>query len=340
MSVKEEDLETIINDIIDIRSDPSTMIERFNIVLYSLKGFKKNETTVYFIEQFIDGLSEMEPAPRLTIDPYLNKVAEKIQKAADKLKIDPDRLKEDQISDIVKPLIRNYEHLNIIYETHSNPTKFLTKYILNQERGANFESPNLIALFDSSSNFIGGSGLQVGRTGKYCIVSIDKYEPVKKRSDISEEEYNEYKRLFHLFDIDHDGIITPKEFDEICSQTGIKKSWPQIVKFGKILFEKDPKAGVDLDDFIDAIIRFGLFDNEDAIRRIFDLYCDDPENDTLSMVGLKRIANDLEVEPYRGDMNLLYKFAVDKNASVTYKEFRDYIKAEVRKGNIVLPQRI
>ena len=111
------------------------------------------------------------------------------------------------------------------------------------------------------------------------------------------------------------------------------------MKFQKLLFKDSNVTGANLDEFIDASIKFGVFDSDDVIRRVFDLYCDDAENDTLSLLGLKRIANELEHEPYKGDVNLLYKFAVDKTAGVTYIEFRDFIKKGLKSGTITLPNK-
>lgn len=339
--LKQEDLDTVINDIIAIRSEPETMIERFNIVLYSLKGFKKNESTVFFIEGFINELTNLDPLPRMEVDPFLGEVAQKILNASEKMKVNPEKFSESEINNIVKPLIKNYENLNIIYDTHTNASKFLTKIVLKEDsRGSGFDSPNVITLFDTSTNYIGGAGRLIGRTGHYLIVTIDKYDKIQKRTDISEEEYNRYKILFKTFDTDNDGILTPKEFEDIINQTGIKNSWPLILKFQKLLFANDPNRGVNLEEFIDAIIKFGLFDNEDAIRRVFELYCDDTENDTISLLGLKRIANDLDVEPHKGDVNILYKFAVDKNTNVSWVEFRDFIKKGIKKGDIVIPKKL
>lgn len=339
--ISQENLDIVMKDIIGIRSEPLTMIDRFNVVLYSLKGFKKNEETVIFIERFIEELGIMEPLPKMEIDPYLSTIADKIFKASEKMKVNPDRLSDHDLNDIIKPWIKNYQNLNIIYDTHSNPNKFLTKIVLKEDKEkSGFESPNVINLFDLSTTKIGAAGKQVGRTGQYLVVTVDQYDKVEKRDDITEEEYNEFKRLFNLFDTDHDGIITIKEFNEIINSTGVKFSWPLIIKFSKVLFDKDHRGGVTLDNFIDAIIKFGTFENDDVIRRIFELYYDDPENDTISMSGLRKITNDLEVEPYRGDMNLLYKFAQDKNTTVSYVEFRDYIKSEIKKGNIKLPKKL
>jgi len=339
--LSQKDLNTIMDDIITIRSNPKFMVERFNIVLYSLKGFKKNESTVYFIEKFIEELEIMEPLPEMKHDNFLSMVAQKLLIASEKMKKNPDKFTEDELQNILKPYIKNYETFNVFYDTHNNASKLLTKIVLKEDnKGTGFDSPNVLALFDETTAFIGSAGRLIGKTGHYLIVTVDeKYEKVQKRNDLSEEEFEEYKRLFKLFDIDDDGILTPKEFEEIMNKTGIKYTWPLIIKFQKLLF-KDPKIGVNLNEFIDAIINFGLFENDDVIRRVFDLYRDDTENDTLSLNGLKRIANDLETEPHRGDVNLLYKFAVNKNASVTYTEFRDFIKKEIKKGNIILPKKL
>jgi Ca2+-binding EF-hand superfamily protein len=335
------DLETVMKDIIAIRSEPKTMIEKFNIILYSLKGFKKNESTVYFLENFIHELNIMEPLPKFEIDPYLGMVAQKILDASEKKKVQPDKLSNDEINIIAKPYMRNYDQINLIYETHNSASKFLGKIVLREDpRGNGFESPTLSILFDDSLTKIGAAGRMIGKTGHYLILTVDNYEKYEKRSDLTDEEYSEYKRIFKLFDIDDDGILEVSEFNEIVNRPGVKASWPLIGVFQKLLFKNGAIDGANLNDFIDTIINFGLFDNDDVIRRIFNLYRDDVENDTLSLVGLRRVTNDLEIEPHKTDVNNWYRTAYDKNTFVTYKEFYDFIKKEQKAGRIALPRKL
>jgi Ca2+-binding EF-hand superfamily protein len=299
-----------------------------------LKGFKKNESTVFFIEKLIEELKIMDPLPELKTDAYLGVIAQKILLVADKKKVQPDTLSDEELEEILKPLIKNYENFNVIFETHSTGSKLLTKLLVKE--GSSLESDHIIKLFDESSNYIGISGKMVGRTGYYVIVTVDKYEKIENRNDMSEEEFNEYKRLFRLFDTNLDGLIYLDEFNEVVTHPGVKALWPMISILGNFFFPKDRKS-INLNEFIDSILLFTCLDNDDAIRRIWNLYCDDIDNDTLSLVGLKKLANDLEVEPHRNNINMIYKFAVDKNSMVTYKEFRDFIKSEVKKNNIKLP---
>lgn len=348
--IPEQDLNNVMNDIIDIRSNPTSMIERFNIVLYSLKGFKKNEATVFFIENLIEELAKLEPLPQMKIDPFLGTIAKKILNASEKLKINADKLSEHQINEIVKPYIKNYGHFNVLYDTHSSSTKFLTKSVLKDDvQKMGFDAPNITKIFDENVTTIGAGGRLVGKTGYYVIVMVDKYEKFEERTDINEKELKDIQQIFSMIDANKDDIITPDEFNQIANKTSVKFSWPGIAGFGKLLFRKDPKKGVTLNDFIDTIILYGSQNgnsqkgssqNDDWIRRIFDLYCDNYENDTISLEGLKKLANELEAEPYKGELNLLYKFAVDKNSVISFNEFRDHMKNEVKKGNIKIPKNL
>jgi Ca2+-binding EF-hand superfamily protein len=335
----QNELDVVMKDIIDIRSNPKTMVERFNIVLYSLKGFKKNEATVAFIESFIEELQIMEPLPKIQIDPFLGMVAQKVLDASEKRKITPDKIPVDELNLIVKPFMKNHGQIRVIYDTHSSGAKFLTKIILKEDpKGHGFDNPLLEILFDESLTKLGSAGRMIGRTGHYLILAVEKYEKIEKRSDLTDEEFSEFKRIFKLFDIDDNGTLTPKEFDEIVNKPGVRASWPLISVFQKLLFVNDSE-GASLDDFIDTCLSFGVFDSEDVIRRIFNLYRDDIENDTLSLTGLKRIVNDLEIEPYKSEVNLLHRFAYDKNTSATYKEFRDFIRTGIKNKTIVVPSK-
>lgn len=338
-----KDIQTVMKDINSFREDPKTMIERFNVVLYSLKGFKKNEQTVQFIEEFIEELNIMDALPPITLDPFLSMVAQKIQDAADKKNISPDKFEDDELVNITKPFMRNFgERIHVVCENHSSAAKFLVKAILKEDpkRGQGFENPFLYTFTDAQLTKMGGAGKMIGKTGHYLLIFVEKYEKFEKRGDLTDEEFKEFKRVFKLFDSDDNGTLTPEEFSEIVDKPGVRAQWPLINVFQKLLFSGGHEFGASLDEFIDACLDFGGLsstNNEDIIRRIFNLYRDDSDNDTLSLTGLKRIVNDLEVEPQMGEINLLHRFTYDKNIKTDYNEFRDFIKKGIKNGSIKMP---
>jgi Ca2+-binding EF-hand superfamily protein len=399
-------LETIKNDIISIRSNPKSIISRFNIVLYSLKGFKNNEEITIFIERFIEDLSTRKSLPNLEIDPYLVNVANEILNESEKMNVNPDNLTVEEMNKIVNPFIKNYQNLNIIYDTHANPSKFLCKIILKSgEKGSGYSNPNINILFDESVSKIGAAEKNKGKLGHYLILFIDKYEKVNTETEEDKEtkpeinsnivnenvleknsesnlnkDFNqeadllENKNFFQIFDSDNNGFIEPNEFNEIVTKTGIKNSWPLISKFGEILFSKNPNEGVNFEDFIEALITFEKNQTEEEnkkqegyevkeknengnediiIRKIFEVYCDDIERDSISLEGLKRIAIDLESETGTGngtkidsitntinnnnhEGNIFFKFAIEKNSLCNFIDFKNFIKNEIKNGNVKL----
>ena len=58
--------------------------------------------------------------------------------------------------------------------------------------------------------------------------------------------------------------------------------------------EAERIGGISFDDFVDAINdKLGDKDSNEGIRRIFDLFIDDPNADTITLSSLKKITKKL-----------------------------------------------
>ena len=58
--------------------------------------------------------------------------------------------------------------------------------------------------------------------------------------------------------------------------------------------EAERNGGISFDDFVDAINdKLGDKDSNEGIRRIFDLFIEDPNADTITLSSLKKITKKL-----------------------------------------------
>ena len=58
--------------------------------------------------------------------------------------------------------------------------------------------------------------------------------------------------------------------------------------------ETENNGGITFDDFVDAINdKLGDKESKEGIRRIFDLFIDDPNADTITLSSLKKISKEL-----------------------------------------------
>ena len=112
-----------------------------------------------------------------------------------------------------------------------------------------------------------------------------------ERPGLSTEEVDEIKQAFDLFDTNGTGKIDPKELKAAMQSLGFDSKNPTI--FQLIADLDTPEAakngGIDFDNFVEAINdKLGDKESKEGIRRIFDLFIDDPNSDTITLNSSQR----------------------------------------------------
>ena len=117
-----------------------------------------------------------------------------------------------------------------------------------------------------------------------------------ERPGLSSEEVDEIKQAFDLFDTNGTGKIDPKELKAAMQSLGFDSKNPTIYQLIADLDtpEAERNGGISFDDFVDAINdKLGDKESKEGIRRIFDLFIDDPNADTITLSSLKKISKEL-----------------------------------------------
>merc|ERR1719272_1846654 len=113
-----------------------------------------------------------------------------------------------------------------------------------------------------------------------------------ERPGLTEDEIDEIREAFNLFDTDGSGMIDPRELKAAMQSLGFETKNPTIFQ---MIADLDTESGgqIDFDEFLDAITQ-KLRDKEtrSGIKKIFDLF-DDDRSGTVSLKNLKRVAKEL-----------------------------------------------
>ena len=83
-------------------------------------------------------------------------------------------------------------------------------------------------------------------------------------------------------------------------------------------------GGINFDDFVDAI-NDKLEDKEskEGIKRIFDLFIDDPNADTITLRALKKISKELGENMNDKELKDMLERASKNGVELTFEEFYD-----------------
>ena len=126
-----------------------------------------------------------------------------------------------------------------------------------------------------------------------------------ERPGLSSEEVDEIKQAFDLFDTNGTGKIDPKELKAAMQSLG----W---------------NGGISFDDFVDAINdKLGDKESKEGIRRIFDLFIDDPNADTITLSSLKKISKELGENMSDEELKDMLERASKNGVELTFEEFYD-----------------
>ncbi|OXB71740.1 UNVERIFIED_CONTAM: hypothetical protein H355_007869 [Colinus virginianus] len=113
-----------------------------------------------------------------------------------------------------------------------------------------------------------------------------------ERPGLTEDEVEEIREAFNLFDTDGSGMIDPKELKAAMQSLGFETKNPTIYQMIADL-NRDGGGPIDFEEFLDAITsKLGDKESREGIQKIFNLF-DDDRTGTITLKNLKRVAREL-----------------------------------------------
>ena len=147
---------------------------------------------------------------------------------------------------------------------------------------------------------------------------------VTKTSALSNDEVDEIRQAFDLFDTNGTGKIDPKELKAAMQSLGFDTKNPTIYELIASLDtpEATKNGGIVFDDFVEAINdKLGDKESKEGIKRIFDLFIDDPNEDTITLSSLKKIAQELGENMTAEELKDMLERASANGTELTFDEF-------------------
>ena len=156
------------------------------------------------------------------------------------------------------------------------------------------------------------------------VAPAKKTEKRVERPGLSQDEVEEIRQAFDLFDTNGTGKIDPKELKAAMQSLGFDSKNPTIFQLIADLDtpEAAKKGGIDFESFVNAINdKLGDKETREGIRRIFDLFIDDPSSDTITISSLRRIAKELGEQMTNEELKDMLERASQNGNELTFDEF-------------------
>jgi len=141
------------------------------------------------------------------------------------------------------------------------------------------------------------------------------------RHELTEEQKQEIKEAFELFDTDKDGAVDFHELKVAMRALGFDLKKPEVLKIIRD-HDKSGQGLLEYDDFSKIMSERIMARNpHEEIRRAFQLF-DDDQTGKISLRNLRRVAKELG-EPLDDDelQAMIEEFDLDQDGEINEQEF-------------------
>jgi Ca2+-binding EF-hand superfamily protein len=149
--------------------------------------------------------------------------------------------------------------------------------------------------------------------------------PPKKTSSshpgLSENEIEELRQAFDLFDTDGSGTIDPKELRAAMRSLGLESKNQTVYQIIQDI-DKDSKGEIDFDEFLDLMTsKLAGSDTEEDVQKIFELF-DDDQTGFITLHNLKRVASELGERMDDAELlEMIERADLDQDGQISPEEF-------------------
>lgn len=141
------------------------------------------------------------------------------------------------------------------------------------------------------------------------------------RPGMSEDEIEEIREAFNLFDTDGNGTIDPKELKEAMQSLGFEAKNQTIYQIIADI-DKDGTGDIDFEEFLDLMTAgISNTDSKEDVQKVFNLF-DDDKTGYISLQNLKRVSRDLgETMSDAELLEMIERADADEDGQISFEEF-------------------
>ena len=142
-------------------------------------------------------------------------------------------------------------------------------------------------------------------------------------NNISEENIEKIKNAFELLDSKGEGKFYPKEFKLNMENYGLNEKEPFIYSIiNELDTEEAQKNGVTFEELLKMIDdRLGNKNTKQGIKKIFELFLDKKEDNTITLLALKKAGNKYGHKLTNEQYKLLIEKATQNGNEITFDDF-------------------
>ena len=150
-----------------------------------------------------------------------------------------------------------------------------------------------------------------------------------KKENIVETSEDKIKKAFELFDENGNGKINIREIKTSMQNIGYDENNPEVYQLAAELDTPlNSKNGASFDDFCKTVNnRIPEKETNEELRKVFNLFLDNPDYQTTSLASIKRVADELGENFEESELNAMLSKACKAGAELTFDDFVSIMKS-------------
>ena len=153
---------------------------------------------------------------------------------------------------------------------------------------------------------------------------------VVKTEIVVESTGDEIKNAFEFFDQNRNGKINAKEVKTAMQNIGYDENNPEVFQLAAELDNpiNARSGGASFDDFCKTVNnRIPEKETNEQLRKVFNLFLDNPNDSTTSLASIKRVADELGENFDEAELNAMLTKASKSGAELTFDDFVAIMKS-------------
>jgi centrin-1 len=149
------------------------------------------------------------------------------------------------------------------------------------------------------------------------------------RPGINEEEIEELREAFNLFDTNGDGSIDPKELKAAMQSLGFEGKNHTVAQMINDI-DKNGTGDIDFEEFLDLMtVKLGDSDTPEDVKKVFDLF-DDDKTGFITIQNLKRVSKDLGESMSDAELlEMIERADSDRDGQINFDDFYSIMTKKV-----------
>eukprot|EP00555_Chaetoceros_dichaeta_P002256 CAMPEP_0198252948 /NCGR_PEP_ID=MMETSP1447-20131203/3418_1 /TAXON_ID=420782 /ORGANISM="Chaetoceros dichaeta, Strain CCMP1751" /LENGTH=216 /DNA_ID=CAMNT_0043938393 /DNA_START=124 /DNA_END=774 /DNA_ORIENTATION=- len=157
----------------------------------------------------------------------------------------------------------------------------------------------------------------------------NNFEIKDKRPGLNEDEIEEIREAFDLFDTDGNGSIDPKELKAAMQSLGFEAKSHTVYQMISDI-DKDRTGDINFGEFLDFMTaRIEDADSKEDVQKVFNLF-DDDRTGYISLQNLKRMSRDLGESMSDSELlEMIERADSDQDEQISFDEFLSIMTRKV-----------